>query len=422
MLDIIFVQIILLWILLRLVRYRGVGLMDMSSIYIVLRLVPLTSTAIWISSSVDFGDTPTLMAFSSLAFYILILTLLFPRSSSKVRYRNTVSDETVKVALNCIIAVIVVKIFIVIATLDSVPLFSHISLGSDAYIFFDKQNKWISTLKIALDNIELFLLVFYWSSIHKKKTKLVLIFISLVFTLIWLKKGALLSWAATLVIAEYLSIRLIKGRVRVFTTRRNLLFLLLIAVIWSMWVFGRSHEFIIGNVLDAFILLQSKLTFIFSQPLTLMTGGNFDAFIDSYHVDKSIYFIHSITTVFGYPAFDLGPGVAIANWLTGNDQGNGINPTFLIEGYIVFSEFAFVYAIIVALIQIAIFRFVIYNKNPSVSTMIMVAILYPLSFSIALDSSLALKRLIMGSLALFVLYFLSRLLAHVKFSSGNIQK
>ncbi|MDA8807307.1 hypothetical protein N9N55_08785, partial [Opitutales bacterium] len=123
----------------------------------------------------------------------------------------------------------------------------------------------------------------------------------------------------------------------------------LAAVGWAAWVYSRgpsSYEDI-GQISIVFLL---DLVFLqWAYPFFLFASGELSSFFDVYQVHRPLYFFHSISSPLGFPAFHASIGPALHEFKTGNLSGNGTNPTFVLEGYVLFGILMPLYACVLGL-------------------------------------------------------------------------
>jgi hypothetical protein len=137
----------------------------------------------------------------------------------------------------------------------------------------------------------------------------------------------------------------------------------------------------------------------------LFASGDLINFFDKYEVNKFTYFFHTILSPLGFPAFRSSIGPAINEYQTGQLTGNGINPSFLLEGYVLFGVVLPIYSIITAL-TIGRLRWYIKSLQNQRNKVLLYAILLPTIYIFPVDALLFMKisiSLIIMSPFIFIL-------------------
>jgi hypothetical protein len=106
----------------------------------------------------------------------------------------------------------------------------------------------------------------------------------------------------------------------------------------------------------------------------------------------------------GYPAFSMSIGSSIEEFLTGVASGGGINPTFLIEGYVLFGIFVPVYSFVVGYLLGMIRKKILQIKSLEYR-LIVSAFLLPILYTLAIDALLFFKILFIFIFLMFFIFF-----------------
>ena len=327
-------------------RKKVFGLLDPMSFFIVTRLAPLISVLILMMSERALHSYYFLLLLASAFLFISALWLSARRV---VACRVNCEVGVVRGLLKVAVGLFFLKIFIFIFSTGTLPVFGE--SGSDSFIRFDVENKISSSLLLGISRTDIVLLSFVIPLARGKMrfASIIFLILALLLVLVGGKKSAILGSIVSVGLGEYLRINFINGQCRYFIRPVMLLMFGLAAVGWAAWVYSRgpsSYEDI-GQISIVFLL---DLVFLqWAYPFFLFASGELSSFFDVYQVHRPLYFFHSISSPLGFPAFHASIGPALHEFKTGNLSGNGTNPTFVLEGYVLFGILMPLYACVLGL-------------------------------------------------------------------------
>jgi oligosaccharide repeat unit polymerase len=337
-------------VFLYLFRKKIVNIFDPLAVFLVMRMSTLLTATLIISLTYKFNVT-TLLYFLS----VVIFVVTFYLTSSNIKSKNSeVSEKQVNFLAFVAFIFLLLKIVFVIISTGSLPIFS--TGGSDASIEFNESNKVTTSLLSGLGSGELFILAFILPFITKKKLRFLTYFaltLSILLLISGGKKSTLFAVGATLFFADGIRSVFTEKKNLIFFNRKNIIILLFSSVIWAIWVFVNTSSNFEENIID-FNLFIIVIDFVFSQwttPYFIFNSPEFYDFLNSYKVNEFTYFFHSFLKPLGFPAFEASIGPALHEYQTGNLSGNGINPSFVLEGYVLFGVAVPIYALIVAFVM-----------------------------------------------------------------------
>ena len=291
------------------------------------------------------------------------------------------------------------KILLIFPTIPSLPIFT--GGGSDAIIQYYENNKIAGILSLGIGNIDLVLLSFLRrSDLKGKKHTIVktLMLIFVIFSLVTLKKGAILNMIFAIVFGEALALRYsMKPRGPILSTV-NLVFALSIAVGWAYYIALESGvKFERLNLAFMFDLAIYQ----FMVPYVTYFKQEFWIFSTTYEFDKNLFYFHTLTSPLGAPAFDASIGPSYHEYLYGRITGNGINPTFLLEGIVFWGSFGILTTMLYTLMSlgITILLYIRFRLPVVIVVSIIVVTLVPVLW---IDSLLFMKRLFSLSIVLTI--------------------
>lgn len=381
--------LLLFYLLKRLGAIISIG--DPISVYVLFRLSSMFVILYLALRSLDQINTNLLILYvTNLAFSIIPIAM--------IRYRQFKCEQTDLVYIYQFATFIVfVKVLCVIPTLSSLPIFT--GGGSDEIINYYDNNKLISVFLLGIGSIDLIILSFLRRSNELASKRMIINFV--MFFLIFLviasmKKGAMINMIFSILFGEALAYRYLKNVRRQIINFYRLVFLVSIAILWAFYVAQQS-----GVVFGSFniIYLLDFGIYQFMVPYLTYFTDSFWTFSESYNFSKGLFYFHTVTSPLGYPAFDASIGTSYHEFLTGNMSGNGINPTFLLDGIIFWGKYGllttFLY-LIVGIAMVLILRSRIKASFGIILTVILIS-LFPVLW---IDSLLFMKRL----LALFIIF------------------
>lgn len=383
------------FLLLGIFNKRIFGYLDPLSIYLSTRAAPTLAAITLLFSTNAISSYFYILAAASVFLFITALYFTTP----KIITNNFILDERhINDLFKIALALSTFKFGILFTATGSLPIFGD--SGSDSFIGFAENNKVATSFLLAIGSSELVLLSLL-TFVTKGRYRLIVVIFLLLSILMHLsggKKSALLAILFALALGEYLRIGFTNYKKRRFTNIKFVSVLFVAALLWASYLFQETSG---GIIVSENNLISGLLDLIFVQwayPTFLFSSGDLVDFFDNYYVNKLIYFFHSALSPLGFPAFTASIGPALHEYQTGQLTGNGINPTYVLEGYVIFGVFLPVYAFLSALIigkfrgQIAMI------KNPR-NKILLYALLLPAIYIFPIDALLFMKILI----ALFLL-------------------
>ncbi|MDP3759113.1 MAG: hypothetical protein Q8R01_01195 [Ramlibacter sp.] len=292
-----------------------------------------------------------LLFLASSTLFLLILYITTPKASAA---KADCSEAAVKFFTRTGVALLTIKMGLLVGSTGSVPIFSE--GGSDAYIIFDTENKLASSFLLGIGNVDLIIFAFVLPLIRKLKWRFWVIFFLILSAALGLaggKKASLFSVMAAVAFGEYLRVAYVTSQRKYFLTRKNIILFLGLSSIWAAWTYirtGGTESELIAVDVGLVSLVADFVVYQWAYPFFLFALGELSGFFQQYQVDQIRYFFHSILSPLGFPAFSAAIGPALNAHQTGELTGNGINPTFIIEGYVLFGALLPLYAAIVALV------------------------------------------------------------------------
>lgn len=330
-------------------RKKIINIFDPLAIFLVMRMSTLLTATLIILLTYKL-DARAAIYFLSVFLFVLII--YFFSKNIKIE-KDILSNKQIKFLTTIAFAFLLLKIGLVVTSTGSLPIFS--TGGSDASIEFNESNKVSTSLLSGLGSGELFILAFILPFIKKIKLR-ILIYCALGLSILLLifggKKSSMFAAGATVFFADGIRSLITDKKKLIFFNRKNILLLLVTSGAWAVWVFLNTSSMTENNIIDINIFIII-IDFIFSQwttPYFLFNSPEFYDFLSIYKVNEFTYFLHSFLKPLGFPAFDASIGPALHEYQTGDLSGNGINPSFILEGYVLFGVGIPIYAMIVALI------------------------------------------------------------------------
>ena len=295
-----------------------------------------------------------------------------------------------------------IKILIIMPAFTEMPIFT--GGGSDGIIKYYESNKIAGVFILGIGNIDLILLSFLRRCQFRgivRMTIYISIVILLIFIISSLKKGAILNAVFAIIFGEALAYRYIRHPKPVIFTVNKIILALVISVTWAFYIALESNVRLENmNILHLF----DVAIYQFMVPYFTYFKSDFWSFASSYEFDKILFYFHTITSPLGAPAFDASIGPSYHGYLTGRITGNGINPTFILEGLIFWGTFGALTTLLYIFVSVCFLSIVRLRIRPSqvlVFTVIIV-VLFPVLW---IDSLLFMKRVI--AITIVLLSYLS---------------
>ncbi|MEN9479176.1 MAG: hypothetical protein RLZZ298_571 [Pseudomonadota bacterium] len=329
-------------------RKKIVNIFDPLSVFLIMRVSTLLAATLIIALTLTINGASILYFIS-----VFLFVFVFYFSSKNIKYeRNHVSDKQINFLNSIAFVFLFFKIVIIIASTGSLPIFSP--GGSDASIQFNESNKISTTLLFGLGTGDLFIFAFTLPFVNKKilrNSVYFAIFISVLMIISGGKKSSLFYVGMAIFFADGFRSLISQNKKLYFFSKKNIFLLIGLSFVWASWVFLNTS--IISDTYDLDLdMLLFIIDFTFSQwmtPYFIFNSPEFFNFINGYKVNELTYFFHSILKPLGYPAFDASIGPALHEYQTGELTGNGINPSFILEGFVIFGAAVPFYSMIVAL-------------------------------------------------------------------------
>lgn len=377
-------------LLMFLFRKKTFGYFDPLSIYLATRTAPTLGSILLIFSIDAIYSYFFLLTLGSVLIFIATLYLSTPKLNIAV---TSLSDRCINDLSRLAIALTIAKFSILFSSTGSLPIFG--GSGSDSFIEFAEDNKVGTSFLFAIGSAELVLLslVIPATKGFKRMFVLLALITSALMHLAGGKKSSLLSILFALALGEYLRMHFTNYKNRFFTNRKTVSLMAIVAILWAWLIFEKTSGSIDFPEANA---LATLLDFIFLQwayPTFLFSSGELSGFFNGYHVNKIIYFFHTVFSPLGFPAFDASIGPSLTEYQTGQLTGNGINPTFILEGYMLFGVLLPLYSLLAALF-IGRFRAHITNLRHPKIKVLFCSLLLPPIYIFPVDALLFMKILI----------------------------
>lgn len=386
-------------------KKRYFGLFDPLLVFLVTRIAPTIAALLLLTSSEALTFSFYLLALVSTLFFIIILYKYTPKID---RCSPISNSEDFRRILSLSVFLSLLKFGFLAASTGTLPLFGD--KGSDSFIDFALENKLSTSFIFAIASSELVLLSFVLPFFKGKEKALVffLIIISILMHLTAGKKSSLLSVMLALSLGDYLRAHYTSYSSKLFTKKSVIITLLTFSILWAGWIYKEAALSIDYNfALVDYIFGVLDIIFIqWSYPTFLFSSGELSGFIESYNVNRFIYFFHTALSPFGFPAFNASIGPALNEYQTGELTGNGINPTFLIEGYVLFGMLLPLYSILTAFLVGGI-RYKLSSIKSPRRAVILHALLLPPIYILPADALLFMKVVMSMLLLSPVLIYIS---------------
>lgn len=392
-------------------RKKTVGLFDPLNILLIQRITPAFCVVLlcfWEGYEGYF----VILFISSLILFLVGLYLFSPTSNEQKLPAQVIN---IRILIKTSAFVLVTKAAIFVASTGSIPLFSD--RGSDSYINFDLENKLGSSFLLGLGLTDLVILVFVFPLIRDKKIKfsvMAMMIFSFLFSLSMGKKSSLMASIFAMALGEYLRIVFLANQKYFFIKFRNVILLLLLAGVWGGWTYARTSgeelDFFSGDVI---FLIFNFVMIQMAHPYVLFVDGTLINFFAEYNPNRIIYFFHTLLSPLGFPAFSMSIGPSIHEYLYGEVTGNGINPTFLIEGYVLVGAAVPLYSLFIGIVLGWIRKTILEIKSPTIKVILCSAI-FPSLYTLPIDGLLFAKILIVLSILIPIYLIASRVVMHEK--------
>ncbi len=325
-------------------RRKVLGFFDPLNMFLLMRMTPMLASIILFSVSLPL--TLNLVLFiGSASLFIVTLYLTSP----KIKITRVVFDErTINFFLRMAVLILFIKTAILISATGSLPIFSD--GGSDAYIGFDTDNKLGSSFLLGLGGADVVLFSFSIPLINKFRKRILFVFLLFIAIIIGMsagKKSSMFGLFSSVAFGEYLRVYLLTNQNKFFLKPANIYLGLTLAVFFAAWTYTKTvgTYFELPDANMAFLAIDFAM-YQWAYPFMLFVSGELNTFFQGYQVNQFAYFFHSILSPLGFPVFTSSIGPSINEYLTGGMTGNGINPTFIIEGYVLSGVFVPIYAIL----------------------------------------------------------------------------
>ena len=329
-------------------KEKTLGLFDPLKLFLITRVSAMCSVMALQTYSFNFS-VPILLFLISGILFIGALYYSSPRNNSLTLFKVHCNDDCLKFIIYLAYTIFFLKLAFLYFSTGSLPIFSE--GGSNAAIEFDLNNKVANSFLMGLSNVDLILITFALPLTKERSARYRMYLIFTFCILIALtggKKSSIFSALISISIAEYLRINFITNQSYFFISKKNMISGLSISFLWAGWIFSKTvgvdfsfpELSSIGSIYD-FIVIQ------WAYPYILFCSGELSNFFPVYEVNRITYYFHSLLSPLGFPAFQYSPGPSIHEYLYGEVTGNGINPTFIIEGYILFGVFMPLYALLI---------------------------------------------------------------------------
>ena len=282
---------------------------------------------------------------------LFIVSTYWASSKSKIN-QTILSKRSIYYLFTLAVTISTIKTIVLLTAIGGLPIFDN--QGSNAYIDFDLKNKIRSSILLGLGSADLILLSFIIPLIKKHRSRILAMIVLVSFIAIGMvsgKKTAIFNIFIAVALGEYLRICFLEKQQKFFLSSKFIFVGLLVSFLWAGYVYTKTEG------LEKFIVdssfISSSLDFVMYQwayPFELFLSDDLSQFFESYSVNPFTYFFHSILSPLGLPVFSSSIGPSIFEYLTGVNSGNGINPTFIIEGYVLVGRLLPLYAILAGLL------------------------------------------------------------------------
>ncbi len=372
--------------------------------YIMLRIAPMLAAIFILSSTNSVFHFFYVMTASSFILFLVTLYVFSPNIKCALcKIENKSLTDIYRIAF----FLVFLKFLILFSATGSLPVFG--GSGSDSFIAFAENNKVGTSFLLAIGASELTLLSFILPFCVGKRRALVIIALILSSLMIFSagKKSSLLVIFLALAYGDYLRVSFTQSRRKLFTDWRVALTLISGSFFWAIFQYKATT----GNLdLPEVGIISFVLDLIFTQwayPVFLFASGELFSFFEQYTVNKFTYFFHTVLSPLGFPAFSSSIGPAIHEYQTGSLTGNGINPSFLLEGYVIFGAVLPLYSFIVAF-MVGRVRYYISGVTNMRNKVVLHALFLPMLYILPVDALLFMKIVIALIILSPMLFVISR--------------
>ena len=392
-------------------KKRTLGLFDPLNIFLGLNIAPLLSSLFILSVNSSFSQRTFSLIISS-SLFILLLYCLTPK---KTYLAQDCGKEATEYIFKVAVIIFALKFTLLFASTGNLPIFSE--GGSDAYIAFDMENKLVSTFLIGIRYADISLLAFVMpllKSLRQRKIALFMIAFSVLLGLTAGKKSSVGLMFFAVALGEYLRIAFVINQRKYFLHNTNITIAITLSIMWMLWVFIKTsteNDFI--GLYEGLRFGIDLLYYQFAYPYFLFESGELEEFINQYQVNRFTYFFHTALSTLGFPAFSASIGPALNEYQSGSMTGNGILPTFVIEGSVLYGDFMPVYAAIVAVV-ISKVRVLLINIKPIHFRVIFSAMFLSVLYILAMDALLFMKIIFVNTIFLGATYTFLKIIRGVR--------
>jgi oligosaccharide repeat unit polymerase len=388
-------QIVITIVLLLYLFFRGRiwGGFDPLFLFLAIRI----ATAFTVSGQYLLGatlETPGLLHMILCLSVFVVSLWIFSPKIERQKILGVDSPPQTRHLFKISLGVLVCKVLILTLVFDQLPIIAG-EMGSDSYIEFDMSNKVSSSFLLGIGSFDTVLLACVVPLLASRKEKLAgwsALIISISLSILTLKKGGILNVMFAVALGEYLRIYYFGRKTRIFIKPGILGTGFVVAAIWAYFVYTAT----VGNT--DFGSINDILNFVSSQfmyPYALYASGDIYNFAEYYQFSHLFYFLHSLLSPLGYPAFHASIGPALHEFQTGVLSGNGINPTFVIEGYIVFGKvLSVIYALSLGMILGFVRRALLSPSLTLNRKVALTALFLPPLYVFPIDSLLSIKEML----------------------------
>lgn len=380
------ITLLLIWLFRRL----PLGLLDPLSVFLIMRVAPMFAALLVLLANVPLTSY-LLLFFLSANLFIFTLYATTP----KLRVEKCVCSEgTIKFFILIGFVLLTIKIIILVNSVGILPVFSD--KGSDSYIDFNSENKLGSTFLLGLGNSQLVLFAFVLPLVKKLKWRILaylFFLLSISLGLAGGKKSSLLAILLAVALGEYLRVIFIANQKKYFLSLHAIIIGVALSIFWAAWTYIKTVGGDSDSVVFDFGLVSLALDFAmiqFAYPYFIFSSGELSGFFQTYQFNQFTYIFHSLLSPLGFPAFSSSIGPAITEYQTGNFSENGITPTFIIEGYVLFGKLLPLYAVFVALV-LAKGRMALMRIRSLEYKIVAFAFFFPILYAFPIDALLSAK-------------------------------
>lgn len=383
------------------------GWLDPLFLFLAIRIATAIVVAIQFTFDSNLIGRGTLHLILCLVVFITSLWIYSPKTNTQIKVKTEIPEKQVSKLLNIGLLLLICKIAIMSTVYNELPIFSG-EKGSDSYISFDVNNKLISSLILGLGSSDIIILACVVPLLEIKKEKYigrVAFFISVLIAVAALKKSALIGVIFSVAFGEYLRHHFFKASKNIYIKPHIIFSAALLAVAWAYYVYISTSK--INSILSINDILNFA-PFQFMHVYTLYASGIIYDFSATYLFNPFLYFFHSILSPLGFPAFSASIGPALHEYLTGDLSGNGVNPTYIVEGYIVFGWYLALYYAAFLGWFLGFARRILLRRLSYVSAnkIALCALLLPLLYTVTIDALLAIKQFIVCLFVILMYLFI----------------